>query len=208
VNTSTRPSVRPRTAAPKSNLAMFWKVLGQDISWGLRDLLVNAVGGNILVPRVLRYLIYRLAGLRIETPSIFPSCTFLGHGQVRIGPRTFVNRECYFEAVADISLGADSAVAMQVLFVTSAHTFDQDGRFASVATGLPIKVGDRCWIGARATVLPGVTIGDDVVVAAGSVVTRDCPSGGLYAGVPAVRIRELPRGPRPAADRTTEAGSA
>jgi maltose O-acetyltransferase len=52
-----------------------------------------------------------------------------------------------------------------------------------------VTIGDRVWLGVGAIVLPGVTIADDVVVGAGAVVTRDCPVPGLYAGVPAVRVR-------------------
>jgi acetyltransferase-like isoleucine patch superfamily enzyme len=54
---------------------------------------------------------------------------------------------------------------------------------------LDVEIGTGCWIGARATILGGVRIGDDVVVAAGAVVTRNCEGGGTYAGVPAVRIK-------------------
>jgi maltose O-acetyltransferase len=52
-----------------------------------------------------------------------------------------------------------------------------------------VRIGDRCWIGARATILPGVSIGDGTVVAAGAVVTKDCEPDALYAGVPARRLR-------------------
>ena len=181
---------------PKGAVRLFLEILGQDIAWGLRDLFVNRLAGHLLVPRALRYALYRLAGMDIRTPNIFPHCTFLGDARIRIGEHSFVNRECYFEAVGDITIGRDTAVAMQVLFVTSTHAFDSQGRFAKASTGQPIRIGDRCWLGARVMVLPGVTIGDDVVVAAGSVVTRSLESGGLYAGIPAVRIRDLPRGPR------------
>ena len=183
-----------RSAGPEGAGRRFVRFLAEDLSWGLRDLLVNGVGGFILTPRAVRYLLYRAAGLDIRTPGIYPDCTFLGYGRVHIGKGSFINRECYFEAVDDISIGRDVAVAMQVLFVTSTHPFGTDGRFDPVARGRPIRVGDRCWLGARVTVLPGVTIGDDVVVAAGAVVTKDCAPRGLYAGVPAVRIRDLPRG--------------
>jgi maltose O-acetyltransferase len=52
-----------------------------------------------------------------------------------------------------------------------------------------VRIGDRCWIGARATILPGVSIGDGTVVAAGAVVTKDCEPGAVYGGVPARRLR-------------------
>ncbi|GAA0219372.1 acyltransferase [Cryptosporangium japonicum] len=181
---------------PGNVVRLFLRFLGQDIAWGLRDLLVNTIAGHLLVPRAVRYVLYRLTGMDVRTPNVYPHCRFLGDGRIRIGEQSFVNRECYFEAVGDISIGAQTAVAMQVLFVTSTHEFDADGRFSVQSSGRSIVVGDRCWLGARVTVCPGVTIGDDVVVAAGSVVTKNLAPGALYAGVPAVRIRDLPRGSR------------
>ena len=194
-----------QAGGPEGAGRRFVRFLAEDLSWGLRDLLVNAVGGFVLTPRAVRYLLYRAAGLDIRTPGIYPDCTFLGYGRVHIDKGSFINRECYFEAVDDISIGKDVAVGMQVLFVTSTHPFGTDGRFDPVARGRPIRVGDRCWLGARVTVLPGVTIGDDVVVAAGAVVTKDCAPGGLYAGVPAARIRELRPGPGSKAPETPDA---
>ena len=56
---------------------------------------------------------------------------------------------------------------------------------------LPVEVGEGCWIGGRCTILPGVSIGEGCVVAAGSVVASDCRAHGLFAGVPAVLKKEL-----------------
>jgi maltose O-acetyltransferase len=181
---------------PKSMARRLLVSLGEDIGWGLRELLVNCVAGFVLTPRAVRYLLYRLAGLDIRTPGVYPGCKFMGFARIHIGANSFVNRDCCFEANSDITLGNDVMVAMQVLFVTSGHAIDAEGRAETASTSQPIRVGDRCWLGARVTVLPGVTIGDDVVIAAGSVVTKECAPGGLYAGVPARRIRELPRGSR------------
>ncbi|WJH37282.1 hypothetical protein N6H14_05985 [Paenibacillus sp. CC-CFT747] len=62
---------------------------------------------------------------------------------------------------------------------------------AGAPIGLPIVIGDGVWIGTRATVLPGVRIGDGSVIAAGAVVTKDCAPHGIYAGTPARRVKEL-----------------
>ncbi|WP_247602466.1 DapH/DapD/GlmU-related protein [Gordonia rubripertincta] len=56
----------------------------------------------------------------------------------------------------------------------------------------PIVVGDYCWIGAGAIILPGVVVGEGCIISAGAVVIRDCEPNGLYAGVPAIRKRDLP----------------
>ena len=58
-------------------------------------------------------------------------------------------------------------------------------------TPKPVKIGNKVWIGAHATILPGVTIGDGAVVAAGAVVTKDVPSNVVVAGVPAKVIKEI-----------------
>jgi acetyltransferase-like isoleucine patch superfamily enzyme len=79
---------------------------------------------------------------------------------------------------------------MQALFVTSTHDLLDTGRYGA-ARGEPVRIGNRCWIGARAVVLAGVTICDDVVVAAGSVVTRSIDQPGIYAGVPARLVKDL-----------------
>ena len=171
------------------------KLVATDIRWGLRGILLNTVAGGWLTPRIVRTGIYRLAGMDVRNVGVFTGCTFVGEALVSIGARTFINRACYFEAVGPITIGDDTLVGMNVMFATSSHPFDDSGQFDVRAEGLPITVGDRCWIGTRVVVLPGVTIGDDVVVAAGAVVTRDCASGGLYAGVPARRLRDIHRRP-------------
>lgn len=181
------------------------RVLSQDVSWSLHHFVMNSVAGSFATPRAARLVIYRLMGVNLETTAIFDRCTIVGPGPVSVGRGSFINRECYFEAVAPITIGADTAVAMQVAFVTSTHPFDDAGRFSSEPEGRPVVIGDRCWIGARAMILPGVTVGDDVVVAAGAVVTRDCASGGLYAGVPARRIRDIGSGPRSPSGKQGEA---
>jgi acetyltransferase-like isoleucine patch superfamily enzyme len=150
---------------------------------------VNGLLGMDAVPRVLRWFGYRLAGARIETPNIFGSGQLHGPmGNIRIGAGTFINREVYLEAVAPISIGRDCQLGPQVMIVTSHHETLPDGRIAKVPEGRAVRIGDRAWLGARVLVLPGVTIGDDVVIGAGSVVTKDCVKPGTYVGSPA---REL-----------------
>ncbi|WP_060664555.1 DapH/DapD/GlmU-related protein [Bacillus sp. CHD6a] len=80
---------------------------------------------------------------------------------------------------------------MEVLFCTSTHEFGTCERRAGKPYGKPIKIGNGCWVGARVTILPGVTIGDGCIIAAGSVVTKDCESNSLYSGVPAKRVKGL-----------------
>lgn len=162
--------------------------VGEDLFRGVRHLLVNVIAGSALATRPLRFLIYRAVGMDIRTPGIFDGCIFFGHRHVRIGEGSFVNRACYFDSAGPITIGEHTDVGMCVMFVTATHQRSDRG-FEHTSSARPVVVGDRCWIGARATILPGVTIADDVVVAAGAVVAHDCPVPGLYAGVPARLVR-------------------
>ena len=163
----------------------------QDARSARRHLWLNVAAGAAVTPRVLRYWMYRQAGVETATPNIFSGSVVHGRSPVRIGERTFINHGCYFEANAPITIGEECSIGMEVLVVTSSHPLDETGRFSTRSTYLPVTIGNRCWIGARAVLLPGVTIGDDVIVASGAVVTRDCADAGLYAGVPARRVRDL-----------------
>lgn len=147
---------------------------------------VNGILGLDAVPRVLRWLGYRLAGARIATPNIFGAGRLCGPMRnIEIGAGTFINREIYLEAVGPISIGRDCQFGPQVMVVTSHHPRVPDGGVSRVPEGRAVRIGDRVWVGARAMILPGVTIGDDVVIGAGSVVTKDCVRPGVYVGSPA-----------------------
>ena len=183
--------IKGQAGAGESPLRLLGRSLTEDTCWAWQSFYLNSVAGSRWMPRALRWMLYRAYGLRIETPNIFAGNVFTGGREISIGRGTFMNVGSYFEAVAPITIGARCHIAMQVIAVTSDHPFTSDGEFSRHRVGRPITVGDDCWIGARAMLLPGVNIGDRVVIAAGSVVTRDCESGGLYAGNPARRIREL-----------------
>ena len=106
-----------------------------------------------------------------------------------------INDGCYLIAKAKIEIGNNSTLAYRVTILTSA---DPNGPENALSTLYPAKIepviiGDDVWIGANSTILPGVTIGDFSVVAAGSVVTKDVPSGVLVAGVPAEIKKHLKR---------------
>ena len=102
-----------------------------------------------------------------------------------------MNHRCYFDTRDRISVGARVAFGMEVMVCTSTHEPGDQQRRAGPYTTAPVTIGDGSWIGARALILPGVTVGEGCVVAAGAVVREDCEPGGLYAGVPARRVRDL-----------------
>ena len=102
-----------------------------------------------------------------------------------LGDGTFVNHRTEIVAHERVSIGRDCLIAWDVLVLDSdSHSVD------GAAPTAPVTIGDRVWIGCRATVLKGVTVGDGAVVAAGSVVVADVPARALVAGNPARVVRE------------------
>lgn len=111
--------------------------------------------------------------------------------QLRIGAGTFVNFGLVALDVAEITIGDDVQIGPNVQLVTPTHPLDPERRRAKWEAAEPITIGDNVWLGGGVIVLPGVTIGADTVVGAGSVVTRDLPAGVLAVGNPARVIRPL-----------------
>jgi maltose O-acetyltransferase len=104
---------------------------------------------------------------------------------IRAGRRLFVNFDCVFLDCAPITLGDEVLIAPGVHLYTATHPMDHDTRAKNLEFAKPITIGHRVWIGGRAIILPGVTIGDRAVIAAGAVVSRDVPADTVVRGVPA-----------------------
>lgn len=155
-----------------------------------RDVVLNSLIASPLFPTPLRWRALRAYGMHVERSYISPRVWF-GSSRVAIGEGSFVNHGCMFNTTAQITLGRNCDVAMNVLFATSSHEVGGPSRRAGAPIAAPISVGDGSWIGAGAVILPGVTIGDGTVIAAGSVVTKDTEPHSLYAGVPARAVRGL-----------------
>jgi maltose O-acetyltransferase len=110
---------------------------------------------------------------------------------ITIGDRSFVNYGAVFLDAGPITIGADVQIGPGVQLLTPTHELDAARRRAGWERALPVVIGDNVWLGGGVIVCPGVTIGSDTVVGAGSVVTRDLPAGVLAVGNPARVIREL-----------------
>ena len=110
---------------------------------------------------------------------------------ISIGDRTFINYDCVMLDGATLEIGADCQIAPRVQLVTATHPLEAQPRRDKWESVAPVVIGDNVWLGAGVIVCPGVTIGDDTVVAAGGVVTKDLPAGVLAAGVPATVKREI-----------------
>jgi maltose O-acetyltransferase len=166
-------------------------------TYKLRGFVVNTLLASIVVPASARVAVLRALGMRIgDGTTIRPRC-FLANtdianlANITIGPHSFVNSKCFFECQDTITVGARVSLAMDVLLCTAGHDVGSAAERAGHSFRAPIVIGDGCWLGARSTVLPGVTIGDGCVIAAGAVVTGDCEPNGLYVGIPARRVRDL-----------------
>jgi acetyltransferase-like isoleucine patch superfamily enzyme len=110
-----------------------------------------------------------------------------GSGRIRIGDRVFINAGVVVYSEVAVTIGDDVALANEVYVMdTSSHGIEGGDPKAA-----PVVIGDGSWIGARAIVLPGVTIGKRVAVGAGAVVTKDVPDDVLIGGNPARVIRSL-----------------
>lgn len=156
-----------------------------------RDFFVNTIGSSKITPRFLRFIVYRLYGIKTLSVDIRPG-SYFKRSNVIIGKDTFVNYNCIFDNLGNIEIGNNCAIGPQVMFATITHEIGVESRRAGAVIAKPITIEDGCWIGARATILPGVTVAKGCIIAAGAVVTKDCERNGLYAGVPASRIKDLP----------------
>lgn len=114
-----------------------------------------------------------------------------GLKNVHVGKDCFFNFNCGFVDDADIFFGDDCLIGPGCQFVTAEHPVAPEPRRKKMQYNKQIHVGNNVWFGAGAIVLPGVTIGDNSIVAAGAVVTKDVPENVIVAGVPARILREI-----------------
>lgn len=157
----------------------------------LKEILINNVASSNLIPGKLRINIYNFCGMRINNKAIWPGC-FISGTNLTIGEGSWVNSKCHFDNdIAKIEIGENCGIAMGVLFCTSSHEIGNEGKRAGKDIKKDISIGDGSWLGARSIILPGVTVGTGCIIAAGSIVTKDCEPNGLYAGNPAKRIKDL-----------------
>jgi maltose O-acetyltransferase len=107
---------------------------------------------------------------------------------IRLGACVFVNFNCVILDVVEVTIGDGTQIGPGVQILTADHPRDPADRASGLEFGRPVRIGRNVWIGAGAIILPGVTIRNDVVIGAGSVVTRDVPAGATAFGNPA-RVR-------------------
>lgn len=108
---------------------------------------------------------------------------------IEIGKNVFVNHACTFMSIGGIAIEDNVLIGPKVNIITADHSTNPDERDSIVVA--PIRIKKNVWIGANATILKGVTIGVNSIVAAGSVVTTDIPDNCIFGGVPAKHIKNI-----------------
>lgn len=156
-----------------------------------RDLL-HALNASRDGQRELRMdIVRRLVGAAGEGVWIEPPF-FCDYGSnIRLGDRVYFNFNCVVLDVAPVTIGSDVLLGPAVQIYTATHPLDPAARRSGLEAAKPIAIGSDVWVGGGAILLPGVTVGDGTVIAAGSVVAGDVPAGVLAAGNPCRVIRPL-----------------
>ncbi len=136
-------------------------------------------------------LLWQLLGGRGERCKIIPPL-FCDYGfHIKVGEDFFANTNLCILDEAPVTFGDHVFIGPNCSFYTACHPLDVKRRNQGMEYSLPITVGNNVWFGGNVTVVPGVTIGDDCVIGAGSVVTHDIPAGVLAAGNPCRVLRSL-----------------
>ena len=108
---------------------------------------------------------------------------------MRLGAGTFFNYNCVVLDVVSVEIGENTQIGTGVQILTADHPRDPQLRREGYESGIPVRIGHNVWIGSGAIILPGVAIGDDAIIGAGSVVTRDVAPGVTVVGNPARALR-------------------
>jgi maltose O-acetyltransferase len=138
-----------------------------------------------------RGLLLELLGELGEGSEIRPPLRCDYGSRIRVGARTFVNYGLVALDVASIEIGDDVQIGPNVQLLTPTHPIDPDTRRAKWEAAEPIVIERNVWLGGGVIVLPGVTIGENTVVGAGTIVTKDLPPNVVAAGNPARVVRSL-----------------
>jgi maltose O-acetyltransferase len=142
-------------------------------------------------PQAWRAVLRELVGSLGEGAEIRPPLRCDYGYQIHIGARTFINYGAVFLDVAMITIGEDVQVGPNVQFLTATHPVEAAARRAKWESAKPITIADNVWLGGGAIILPGISIGENTVVGAGAVVTKDLPANVIAVGNPARVIRPL-----------------
>lgn len=167
--------------------AMFWDLCQEAIR------LCMELNSNYHTPEEIRQIMGRLTGREVgEGFTLFPPFYTDFGKNIAIGRNVFINSGCHFQDQGGIAIGDGALIGHNVVLAAVNHALEPEKRRRNRYA--PIRIGENVWIGSNATILPGVTLGDWAVVAAGAVVTKDVPPMTVVGGVPARVLRTIPEG--------------
>ena len=139
----------------------------------------------------IRALFSQLIGKKVDDSFLLiPPFYTAGGDEIRVGRNVFVNQNCTFYDLGGLDIADDVMIGPNVSIITASHPLEPSQRRAATI-GRPIVIERNVWIAAGATIIGGLTVGENSVVAAGSVVTRDVPQNTLVGGNPARVIRSI-----------------
>jgi acetyltransferase-like isoleucine patch superfamily enzyme len=166
-----------------------WKRIGSE----LRLYLCNEWVAGLPSHRLRKLFYRRVMGFAIGTNSnIFMHCQFDATQGLRVGKESVINAKCRLDTRGGITIGNKVSLSQEVIILTGYHDVSTPS-FAGREK--PVVIEDYAWVGTRAMILPGVTIGKGAIVAAGAIVTKDVAPYTMVAGVPAqfikARIQDL-----------------
>jgi maltose O-acetyltransferase len=162
--------------------------------WQLARLLMRPF--PIYVGCRIRTLIMRLVGFKLGRLVLFRGMPIIyGAGKwvpkLIIGNFSIISFKAVFDLAAPITIGESVAIGPKAMLITGSHKIGGPLHRMGMLDPKPIQLGNGVWIGARCIIMPGVTVGEGAIIAAGSVVIRDVPPNTLVAGVPAVVKQQL-----------------
>lgn len=138
----------------------------------------------------VRELLSELFGYQVpQSLRVFPPLYADFGKNISVGEGVFINACCHFQDHGGVTIGDGCQIGHNVVFATLNHELPAERR--GVTRPAPITLGKNIWVGSNATILQGVTIGDNAVVAAGAVVTKDVPANTIVGGVPARVIKRI-----------------
>ena len=135
--------------------------------------------------------LHNLFGKCGEDPWVGPGFNCDNGNNIHVGDRFLANFNVTILDIREVNIGNDVMIGPGTCIITVNHPLSPKGRRNHLGIAKPVNIGNDVWIGANCTILPGVTIGNNVVVAAGAVVTKDVPDNCVVGGVPAKKIRDI-----------------
>ena len=146
------------------------------------------LNGSYHTPEEIRALIEKLTEKPLDNSfSLLPPFYSECGKNITIGKNVFINIGCHFQDWGGVYIGDGVLIGSYVVLATINHDFDPAKRGDNLSS--PIHIGNKVWIGSHATILPGVIIEDNAIIAAGAVVTKNVPENAVVGGVPAKIIK-------------------